>query len=318
MEARPRTPGSSPAADAPEAPGRLALIIRATRPQYIPTSLLPGVAGGMVALGSGEATWWLLAVAILALFCVHAGTDVINDVEDADRGVDDESKMDNSRVFTTGLMSIADGRRVSAGFFAAAFALGTLIAIVQAQPWLFAIGIAGIAGGAGYSFGPRPLKYAGLGDVAIVFLMGPLITQGAYTAVTGDAFHAPAFWLGLAPGLLIASVLQANNLSDIPGDRRAGVRTLAVRLGFGAARGLYFASLTLTYATVVALVAGGLFDWPLLLVLLTLPIAAQRVQQARTADAEGDERLFDLAPRTAQLHLLFNVLLIVGVILAES
>lgn len=294
------------------------MIVRSTRPAYIPTSLLPGVAGGMVALQSGEPTWWLLAAAILALFCVHAGTDVINDVEDADRGVDDETKMDNSRVFTTGLMSIPDGRRVAAGFFFTAFVVGTIIAIVQEQPWLFAIGVLGIAGGAGYSYGPSPLKYAGLGDVAIVFLMGPLITQGAYTAVTGDAFHAPAFWLGFAPGLLIASVLQANNLSDIPGDRAAGVRTLAVRLGFGAARSLYLGSLTLTYATVVALVATGLFDWPLLLALLTLPIAAQRVAQTRAAGAEGDERLVPLARQTAQLHLLFNVLLIVGVVLSGS
>lgn len=318
MEARSTTPGGSPAPDASDAPDGLALILRSTRPQYIPTSVLPGVAGGMVALGSGEATWGLLPVAMLALFCVHAGTNVINDVEDADRGVDDVSKMDNSRVFTTGLMSIPDGRRLSAGFFAAAFALGTLIAIVQAEPWLFAIGIVGIVGGAGYSYGPRPLKYAGLGDIAIIFLMGPLLTQGAYTAVTGDAFHAPAFWIGLAPGLLIAAVLQANNLSDIRGDRAAGVRTLAVRLGFVTARALYFGSLLLAYSTVVAVVAGGLFEWPLLLVLLTLPIAAQRVQQALSVDAEGDERLLDLAPRTAQLHLLFNVLLIVGIILAEA
>jgi len=272
----------------------------------------------MVALGSGEATWGLLAVAVLALFCVHAGVNVINDVEDADRGVDDASKMDNSRVFTTGLMSIRDGRRLAACFFGVAFVLGVLITIVQAEPWLFAIGIAGIVGGAGYSYGPRPLKYAGLGDIAIIFLMGPLLTQGAYTAVTGDAFHAPAFWLGFAPGLLIASVLQANNLSDIPGDRAAGVRTLAVRLGFGAARALFLGSLTLTYVAIVALVASGLFAWPLLLVLLTLPIALARVRQARAADAEGDGRLLDLTPRTAQLHLLFHVLLIVGVILAEA
>ncbi len=291
------------------------MIVQATRPLYLPTSLLPCAAGGMVALQSDEPTWWLLPAAILALLCVHAGTDVINDVEDADRGVDDETKMDNSRVFTTGLMTIPDGRRVAAGFFLTAFVLGTVIAIVQEQPWLFALGVLGIAGGAGYSYGPRPLKYAGLGDAAIVFLMGPLITQGAYTAVTGDAFHAPAFWLGFAPGLLIASVLQANNLSDIPGDRDAGVRTLAVRLGFGAARALYLGSLALTYATVIALVATDQFGWPLLLALLTLPIAAQRVAQTLAAGAEGDERLVPLAPQTAQLHLLFCVLLIVGVVL---
>lgn len=115
--------------------------------------------------------------------------------------------------------------------------------------------------------------------------------------MTGDAFHAPALRLGFVPGLLITSVLQANNLSDIPGDRRAGVRTLAVRLGFDSARALYIGSLTLTYATIVGLVVIDLFGWPLLLVALTLPIACRRVQQARAADAEGNARLVDLAPQ---------------------
>lgn len=301
---------------APDPPSRLALSIRATRPNYIPTSLLPGVAGGLVALGAANADWWLLPVAILALFCVHAGTDVTNEVEDFARGVDDESKMDNSRVFTTGLMSIPDGRRLAVGYFVGAIALGTLIAVVQ-TPWVFVYGILGILGGWGYSAGPTPLKYRGLGDIVIVFLMGSLITQGAYTSVTGDPFHAPAFWLGFAPGFLIAAVLEANNLSDIPGDRAAGVRTMAVRLGFAPARSLYLASMALAYGALVAVWAAGLFSWPILLPLLTLPIAAQRVLQARSAEGEGDERLLSLAPLTAMLHLLFNALLVAGVVLAE-
>src|ERR1700753_3755727 len=78
-------------------------------------------------------------------------------------------------------------------------------------PALLVIGILGLLVGYGYSAGPWPLKYAGLGDVTIVPVMGPLITQGAYTAITGDGFAASAFWIGFAPGLLIAAVLAANN-----------------------------------------------------------------------------------------------------------
>jgi 1,4-dihydroxy-2-naphthoate octaprenyltransferase len=296
------------------APSRPRLWIRATRPRYLPTSLLPALAGALVAIGTGDADWALLPVALLALLCVHAATDVCNDVEDAARGVDPADKIDNSRVFNTGLLSLAEGRRLYTALFAGAFALGIVICLIQG-PALLAIGTAGILGGWLYTGGPRPYKYEGLGDPAIVVLMGPLLTQGAYTAVTGDAFHAPAFWLGLAPGLLIAAVLAANNASDIDDDRAAGVRTLAVRLGHRRARGLIVGALAGAFAAPAVLVTAGLFGPWLLLPLALAPAAAARGRDALAARERGDGRLRTLAPRTAQLHLLFSALLCAGVVL---
>lgn len=307
-----------PGPDAGESPqGRLALALRATRPLYIPTSLIPGLAGLAVALNAEDATWWLALPAILALFLVHAGTNVINDVEDFDRGVDDADKQDNSRVFTTGLMSVAEGRRLAGLLFGGGLLLGIVIALVQG-PGILLYGLIGLAVGYGYSAGPSPLKFAGLGELAIIPVMGPLITQGSYTAVTGELFDAAAFWVGFAPGLLIAAVLSANNLSDIAGDRAAGVRTLAVRLGFGGARAVYLAALLLAYTTVVVVWTAGLFAWPVLLPLLTLPLALARASTALAAPAEGDSGLLTLAPSTAQLHLLFNLLLVVGIALDRA
>lgn len=288
---------------------RLALAVRATRPLYLPTSLLPGLLGVLVALGVSHADWWIAPLALVALLLLHAGTNVINDVEDCARGVDDADKVDNSRVFTTGLMSLDGGRRLAAMLFGGAFAIGVVIAAVQ-QPALLIIGIAGLLAGWGYSAGPVPLKYAGLGDATIVLAMGPLLTQGAYTAVTGDAFHAPAFWIGLAPGLLITAVLAGNNLSDLDGDRAAGVRTLAVRIGAGPARRLYLGALGSAYVVVLAVWAAGLFGPAVLAPLLTAPIALARAAQSRP----GSEALPMLAPATAQLHLVFTAILVVGVI----
>lgn len=300
-------------ARSPEAPSRAAIIFRATRPQYLPTSLVPALAGALAAIGIADADWAVLPLALLALLCVHAGTDVINDTEDAARGVDSPDKIDNSRVFTTGLMSIVEGRRLALAFFAAAFVLGLVMVAIQGPALL----VIGIIGGWGYSAGPRPLKFAGLGEASIIFLMGPLMTQGAYTAVTGDPFHAPAFWIGFAPGLLIAATVSGNNLSDIPGDRAAGVRTLAVRLGFDNARILYLTLLILTYTTLVVVWLAGLFEWPVLLPLLTLPLATGRIEQVRSAREEGSDTLATLPLRTAQLHLLFCVVLVAGVVLSR-
>lgn len=292
----------------------IALFWRATRPLYIPTSVLAGTIGVGAAINRPGARWWLAPIALAALFIAHAGVNVINDVEDFSRGVDAEDKVNSSGVFTTGLMSVAHGRRFAYGLFGVSFALGVGIALFQG-PVLFAIGVVGLVVGFLYSAGPRPLKYAGLGEAAIVFVMGPLITQGAYTAVTGDGFNAQAFWVGFAPGLLIAAVLAANNLSDIAGDRAAGIHTLAVRLGLDGGRAVYLAALGLAYLVPVVIWGAGLLSWPVLLPLLTAPVGLARARQARAAQRDGDEGLLTLTPGTAQLHLLFSLLLLTGVII---
>jgi 1,4-dihydroxy-2-naphthoate polyprenyltransferase len=253
----------------------------------------------------------------VALLLVHAATDVCNEVEDAARGVDAPDKMDNSRVFSAGLLSVREGRLLYAAMFAAAFVLGVVICLVQG-PALLVIGVIGILGGWLYTGGPRPYKYDGLGDSAIVLLMGPLLTQGAYTAVTGDAFHAAAFWVGLGPGLLIAAVLAGNNLSDIEGDRAAGVRTLAVRLGFTRARVLYLVALTGAFAVPIVLWASGLFGPWIVVPLALAPLGAGRARQALRARGSGDEGLLTLAPGTAQLHILFSLLLCAAVVLDRA
>jgi 1,4-dihydroxy-2-naphthoate polyprenyltransferase len=313
-------PASQPPGIAPPGstdPGRLAVAIRATRPLYLLTSLIPALIGVMAAIGADDAKWWAAAVAMVALLCVHAGANMINDVEDFARGVDGADKIDSSRVFTTGLMTVRDGRRLARALFATSFALGVVLVAVQG-PALLVIGVLGLLAGYGYSAGPWPLKYAGLGDVMIVPVMGPLITQGAYTAVTGDGFAASAFWIGFGPGLLIAAVLAANNLSDITGDRAAGVRTLAVRVGFGRARDLYVATVAVAYAVPVVVWAAGWLPWPVLLSLLTLPLAMQRIVQARAGRSDDPESLRSLVPSTAQLHLAFCILLVVGVALGRT
>jgi 1,4-dihydroxy-2-naphthoate polyprenyltransferase len=295
-------------------PSTLALAIRATRPLYLPTSVLPALAGALVAINAPGTDWALLPVVLVATLLVHAGVDVCNEVEDAANGVDSPDKMDNSRVFNTGLMSIRSGRLLYLGLFGAALVLGLVLCVVQTW-WLLPYGLAGILGGFLYTGGPRPYKYDGLGDPAIVWLMGPLLTQGAYTAMTGDAFYAPAFWVGFFPGLLITAVLEANNLSDIPGDSAAGVRTLAVRIGFTRARVLFLTTFAATWLLPVVLWAAGLFSAWILLPLLALPIAASIARQALAARRSGDEVLLTLAPRTAQLHLLGTLLLAAGIVL---
>jgi 1,4-dihydroxy-2-naphthoate octaprenyltransferase len=293
-------------------PSRLALYWRATRPLYLPTSGVPALAGAAVAIGHPDANWWLAAVAVIAVVLVHCGVNVTNDVEDFARGVDTEAKMDNSRVFTTGLLGVREGRAVAWGYFSLGALLGLIVVAVQG-PALLLVGMLGILGGWLYTGGPWPYKHVGLGDPLIILLMGPMITQGAYTAVTGDAFDWTAAAVGLVPGFLIAAVLQGNNLSDIVEDSAAGVRTLAVRVGFEGARTLYLVSLAVAFAVLPAIWLATHLGPAILIPLVMVPMALQRARQARAGTGPGDAGLRSLAPLTAQLHLLTTTLLVCAI-----
>ncbi|HET9073350.1 MAG TPA: prenyltransferase [Solirubrobacteraceae bacterium] len=296
---------------------KLSLWVQATRAPSLVTSVIPCLAGGLAAVNSGRATWWLLGAALVAMLFLHAGVNASNDVEDAARGVDGPEKERNSRVFNTGQLTAVQGRRLYATLFAVAIALGVLICIVQG-PVLLVIGVLGVLGGLLYTAGPRPYKYDGLGEAFIVVLMGPLITQGAYTAVTGDAFAAQAFWLGAGPGLLIAGVLAANNLEDIDTDRAAGIRTLAGRLGFRGAQRFLAGILLATVPAQLILWAAGVFNAWVLLPLLVTPLLALRVREVLAARASDDPGLAGITGRVFGLHFLFSVLLCVAVVLARA
>ena len=81
----------------------------------------------------------------------------------------------------------------------------------------------------------RRARWVRLGRVAAVLFFGVV-------AVTGTAYLQLGHWsvLSLAAsvpvGLLTTNILVINNLRDLPTDRAAGKRTLAVRLGDRATR----------------------------------------------------------------------------------
>ena len=67
----------------------------------------------------------------------------------------------------------------------------------------------------------------------------------------------PGWLAGCAAGCLACALLVVNNLRDIPTDRIAGKRTLAVRLGDRRTRALYLVLLVAAFAIVVAIALKG-------------------------------------------------------------
>jgi 1,4-dihydroxy-2-naphthoate octaprenyltransferase len=118
-------------------------------------------------------------------------------------------------------------------------------------------------------------------------------------------------------GVLAAALLMVNNIRDLETDRRAGKKTLAVRLGRPKARILYAVMVYLAFATApLAWLLGGegLSPW-LLLPWLALPLAAPIVRTVRNR-VDGPSLNGALA-RTGMLQLAFCVLLSAGLLLSN-
>ena len=96
---------------------------------------------------------------------------------------------------------------------------------------------------------------------------------------------APAWeaFVARGPGrLLIAAILVVNNVRDIDTDRRAGKRTLAVRLGRERTRMLFAAMVAAAFVSSwVPWIAGALSPW-LFVTLAAAPLAFGVVQTVRT------------------------------------
>lgn len=283
-------------------------LVEAAQLEYMSASVIPILLGFSAAVGRSDVNWTLAPVALLAGVVAHAGTNVVNGTEDYRHGVDTRAMVGGNRAFVDGMLTWRQGRLAGLALFGLALALGLLL-VSQSGPALLPVGIVGLLGGYTYTAGPWPYKYHAAGEPMITLLMGPLMAQGALTAVTGDPFDAAAAGLGLVPGLLIAATLAGNNLADLEDDRQGGVLTLAGVLGFARARAVFLGLLGAAYATVPVLVLADVAAWPCLATLLTVPLALRPVRLAQGA-RPGDPALAPIAPLTALAHLAAGVVLV--------
>jgi 1,4-dihydroxy-2-naphthoate octaprenyltransferase len=177
---------------------------------------------------------------------------------------------------------------------------------------LLVVGAASILAGVLYTGGPRPYGYEGLGEVFVFLFFGVVAVVGSYFVQTED-LRWEAFALSVPVGLLAAAILLVNNIRDADTDRRAGKRTLAVRLGRAGARRLFVGCLVLAYVTVPLVAIFGRSISPLvLLALLSIPLAAGLVRVVRER-SDGPSLNVALA-RTGMLLAVFSLLLSIGLL----
>jgi 1,4-dihydroxy-2-naphthoate polyprenyltransferase len=114
---------------------------------------------------------------------------------------------------------------------------------------MLVIGVPSLFLAYGYTGGPFPLAYLGLGELFVILFFGLVAVMGTVFVQTGE-WPWPAAVLGLQVGLLSAVLITINNLRDVEEDRRSGKRTLAVRTGregmLGVLEGMIYLPMVLT------------------------------------------------------------------------
>jgi 1,4-dihydroxy-2-naphthoate octaprenyltransferase len=313
-------------ASASSARGPVSLWLQAVRAFSFTASVIPVLLGGMLALGApAPRHFWLLPLAVLGGLALHAGTNLLNDYYDFERGVDREGTRGSSGVLVAGMLSPASVRVGGIACFGLAVALAIPVVVVHGWPVL-ALGGVGLLGGYLYTGRPVAYKYVALGDPLVFLLMGPLMVIGGYLAVTGT-WTASVLLASLPIGCLVAAILAANNLRDVRDDAEAGVTTIARLLGHRGGQLEYAALVVGAYAlvgviAVFGLVPGGgppasapvVSAW-LLLPLLSAPLALKAVSTVLRSRPGDSAALVGADVLTAQLHLVFGLLLIAAVVL---
>ncbi|PNC97231.1 1,4-dihydroxy-2-naphthoate octaprenyltransferase [Akkermansia muciniphila] len=233
----------------------------AARPKTLTASLIPVWAGCMVVqklTGSWNASLALLTLA--SCLCLQIACNFFNDAIDHAKHADTERRTGPVRMTASGALSHRTVMLIGLFFLLGACLLA--FPLIELRGWpILAIGIPSLYFTYGYTGGPWPLAYKGLGEIFVILFFGLVAVLGTILVQIGTAPVVPGTLVeslavynagivtGIQCGLLCAVMISVNNIRDRKEDLTTGKRTLAVRLGEGKARAMAQSFILAAYIT---------------------------------------------------------------------
>lgn len=202
------------------------LFIQGIRPKTLVAAIIPPVIAHSLFFKVTQKTdFYTMSLCLgLALF-IQIATNFYNDAIDFKKGADTDrdgpkrvsSEQSLKKVFLFGHLSL---------FIAAC--LGIPLVIKGGVIFLL-LGLISLFFAYGYTGGPFPLAYLGLGELFVFLFFGLLATTGSYYLM-----HLTVTWesliLGTIVGLLSCALIAINNFRDRKKDVLVGKNTLATKL----------------------------------------------------------------------------------------
>lgn len=278
--------------------------IQGARPRTLPAAVVPVAVGTGVAAAQGSPVWWRALLALALALALQIGVNLANDYSDGIRGTDTE-RIGPTRLVASELATPRTVVAAAAACFLVAAVAGLALAAVTTW-WLTPIGAVAIAAAWFYTGGKRPYGYRALGEVSVFCFFGLVAVVGTAYVQLGR-FTWLSLVVAVPVGLLICAILVVNNLRDIPGDTRAGKRTLAVVLGDRRTRLLYGGCVAVPFLMTVAI---GVAHPATLLALLGFLAAWPPLRRVLQGGTHWE--LISALRDTGRLVMAYGLLLTVG------
>jgi 1,4-dihydroxy-2-naphthoate octaprenyltransferase len=293
--------------------------LTAGRVWALPASTMSVAFGTLLAVTVGGAAFdfvlFLLSFVGMALLQVAA--NMLNDVYDYRNGIDTQVNPASGAV-VRGWITPRQALVAAVVCLLIGSSFGFYI-VSRIGLAILGLGAVGVLCAVLYTWGPWPLKYHALGDLAVFLNFGVLGSLGAWTVQTGHLSWVPAAW-AVPMSLLVIAILHSNNWRDICSDTDGRISTVANCLGDTGSqtyqRVLLFAPFTIIALLVLLTHVTALsprMPVTFLVTLLALPLAIRLVRTgARRHDPQKSQAFAALDGATAQLNLLFGLLCLVA------
>lgn len=283
----------------------------AARPKTLSAACVPVIIGLALAfrdIGGGE---FLILPAILCLmFAVTMQIDAnyVNDYFDYINGNDNEERLGPRRACAMGWVSPA-AMRLAIGATTVLACLFGLPLIIYGGMEMALIGAVCVAFCFLYS---THLSRKGLGDVLVIVFFGVIPVSAVYY-IQAHGITLSVMMAALSCGLVVDTLLLVNNYRDADNDRKAGKRTLIVRIGTRAGASLYLAA-GLSACGICAVSFAFAHDWTAaLLPLAYLPL--HLTSYRRMVKIGKGRELNAVLGNTGRNILAFGILLAVSIVM---
>jgi 1,4-dihydroxy-2-naphthoate octaprenyltransferase len=240
----------------------------ATRAAVLIMTFISAAIAGIFAVRAGKFDFGLWALMTVGLMMAHATNNLLNDMTDYAKGVDRGNyyrAQYGVQPLEAGFWTMKDAWRYAIITGGIAVLCGLSLVVARGGLTL-PLMLAGAFFVLAYTW---PLKYVGLGEVAVLLVWGPLMIGGGYYVVTGE-WSWDVVLGGLPYALGTTMVIFGKHIDKRAADQEKRIFTLPVILGDRPARAVAIGCMVLQYALVIGLVIAGFFSPIMLLVVLAL------------------------------------------------
>ncbi|MDD2243038.1 MAG: prenyltransferase [Dysgonamonadaceae bacterium] len=283
----------------------------AIRPWSFPASTMPALVTISYVFYLNSVTpldvnWLYGVLAFFGAAFFQASGNLISDYYDYLYTVDRKESFGSSRMLVDGVFKPKTILNYGLVFLVIGCLLG-LFLLFKTSIHLLWIGAIGVLGTYFY----YKMKYRALGDLNIFIIYGLCIALGTYLVMT-NMLSWKILLIGSSLGFLIVNILHANNTRDIRDDGKANIKTQAMLLGIKGSIKQYIVLGIGAYLIITLTVILGILHPLCLLVWLSFPLLINNIKEVRLASIEKPELIKDLDGKSAQLVMIFSMLLAIS------